>query len=355
MGHVFIIKYLINKYNFESCQRLEKPFYRLFASLGKILLATVAFGLCGLATTTWQLWAWEATAGQEAKQSAVLATPEREVFANKRLARVRLIARTAPTDEAQGALEITMEQGVHTYWRTPGFVGVPPDVSFAGSDNLAEIRLEHPAPQKIVEAGSIAYGWQGRVLWPIFFRRINKNAPARLAMRAHVAFCGTICVPASFAFSLPLDGAADDTTVKLGQDASALLDAAQNAALFALAPANLGLEAPKPLAKEACGAQNPPFGAQHIMACWTFALSRAQSAVEDLFAEGPDQSWLFDVERAQRPEPDAAPDKETFVLFLVQRPQDKSPSSIPITLTASSQHPWETHSWITRFFLPIHI
>src|ERR1700721_3864575 len=61
--------------------------------------------------------------------------------------------------------EIALSPGAITYWRDPGDAGLPPTLDFSGSDNVASVVPEFPAPKRIKEAdGGEAFGYAGGVV-----------------------------------------------------------------------------------------------------------------------------------------------------------------------------------------------
>lgn len=44
-------------------------------------------------------------------------------------------------------LALDLADGWKTYWRTPGEVGFPPEIDWSGSQNIASIDFQWPAPE----------------------------------------------------------------------------------------------------------------------------------------------------------------------------------------------------------------
>ena len=69
--------------------------------------------------------------------------------------KTRLIAATmaAPKPMVNAGIEITMAPGWKTYWRTPGDAGgVPPNLDWAASSNVAAVKMLFPAPGRLETA-----------------------------------------------------------------------------------------------------------------------------------------------------------------------------------------------------------
>ena len=95
-----------------------------------------------------------------------LASPWVELHA----ARVRLLAGPPAVKSAKSYLagvEITLAEGWKTYWRTPGDAGVPPTFDWAGSTNLATIKVGYPAPRRMQEPGAETIGYTSAVIFPV--------------------------------------------------------------------------------------------------------------------------------------------------------------------------------------------
>ena len=64
-------------------------------------------------------------------------------------------------------LDIQLAEGWKAYWRSPGEVGLPPDVSWDGSENLASAQMLWPAPERFTAFGIENFGYKDRVVLPI--------------------------------------------------------------------------------------------------------------------------------------------------------------------------------------------
>jgi DsbC/DsbD-like thiol-disulfide interchange protein len=126
-------------------------------------------------------------------------------------ARMRLL-RGAPlsgTDGVASGIEIALDPGFKTYWRMPGDVGVPPVFDWSGSDNLASIAPDWPAPRRFDEAGVSVIGYGGgNVVLPLRIAAADAGKPVKLALTLSYAACKSICVPekANAALVLTQDG-----------------------------------------------------------------------------------------------------------------------------------------------------
>ena len=132
-----------------------------------------------------------------------LASPWLELHA----ARVRLLAGPPAAKSAKSYLagvEITLAEGWKTYWRTPGDAGVPPQFDWAGSANLATIKVGYPAPRRMQEPGAETIGYKSAVIFPVEVVPSDASKPVGLALTAEFGVCRDICIPAEAKLSLAL-------------------------------------------------------------------------------------------------------------------------------------------------------
>lgn len=122
-------------------------------------------------------------------------------------ARLRLLAAPAgDRDELLLGLEFELLPGWKIYWRTPGDAGFPPEIDWAGSENLDRPSILWPAPERFRVLGLDTFGYRDRVVLPI--RAGLKDATQPLRVRAHVSYlvCDVVCIPGEA--KLALDAAA---------------------------------------------------------------------------------------------------------------------------------------------------
>jgi DsbC/DsbD-like thiol-disulfide interchange protein len=120
--------------------------------------------------------------------------------------RVRLVASPAEKGARsyRAGLEVLMEEGWKTYWRTPGDAGVPPTFDWTGSANAAAIEVSYPAPVRMPEAGGEVIGYKGAVLFPIKVTPQDAAGPVLLKLALEYGICREICIPATATLELSL-------------------------------------------------------------------------------------------------------------------------------------------------------
>lgn len=120
--------------------------------------------------------------------------------------RVRLVAGRVDAEGAAARLvagvEIEMVDDWKTYWRNPGSSGVPPNVDWSKSSNLASARLLFPAPKRFVDRDGDTIGYKGAVVLPIELTAKDASKPVELVVGTEYGICKDICIPVELSFSL---------------------------------------------------------------------------------------------------------------------------------------------------------
>ncbi|MEM7709655.1 MAG: protein-disulfide reductase DsbD domain-containing protein, partial [Pseudomonadota bacterium] len=101
-------------------------------------------------------------------------------------------------------LKLVLDDGWKTYWRSPGEVGLPPELDWAGSENVADLALAYPAPTRFEAFEIQNFGYGGEVVLPLTVTLADGAAPARLDLMANLLVCAEICVPETMSLSLDL-------------------------------------------------------------------------------------------------------------------------------------------------------
>jgi DsbC/DsbD-like thiol-disulfide interchange protein len=203
--------------------------------------------------------------------------------------------------------EIALSPGAITYWRDPGDAGLPPTLDFSGSDNVASVEPEFPAPKRIKEAdGGEAFGYDGSVVFPLAVKPRDPAKPATLKLNADFAVCEKVCLPAKAHLELTLPSAP-------GSPHAGAIDAALAAVPRAVAAKDFG-------ALEALGADS-----------WRLCSAHEDGPPRDLFVEAPEGWWL-------KTAPAHADDgHDCFTLTIGDKPKDGAlPVALRLTLTGGA-------------------
>jgi DsbC/DsbD-like thiol-disulfide interchange protein len=258
----------------------------------RLLLIAMIMGLRGT-----PLIASEASAWQKLTQSSL-----------------RLIsAGGLEADGYHAAIEIALSGQALTYWRTPGDVGVAPELSDDGSDNLEGFHLSFPAPQRYTEAGAEAYGYKDHVLLPLRLMAKDKAAPLNARLHLTYAVCENICIPVDAKLALNFSPHAARTS--LSPDISSAEAAVPQ--IITVGPLLTALKAPKQQ--------------------WAISLPATMGSMSDVFVESPDQ-WFFATLRSpQGP-----------LIELEQSPA-LLPPDIAVRITITTPH--NAYEWPTKLHL----
>lgn len=132
---------------------------------------------------------------------------ESESFANPALE-----ARLITAENGVGPNATSLSAGLHlelgedwkTYWRSPGEVGIPPSIDWAGSENVEAVEFLWPAPERFTAFGIENFGYYDEVVFPLRIALSDPGAPVRLNADVTLLTCSTVCVPQEFTLSLSL-------------------------------------------------------------------------------------------------------------------------------------------------------
>src|SRR5258708_4657987 len=82
-------------------------------------------------------------------------------------AQMRLLLTPGNGGRIVGGVELVLDPGWYTYWRTPGEAGVPPLFDFSGSENVANVEVLYPAPMRKDADGTVSLIYQDEVVLPL--------------------------------------------------------------------------------------------------------------------------------------------------------------------------------------------
>jgi len=128
-------------------------------------------------------------------------------------AQVRLIVPEAfkAGEAVHGGIEVQLEPGAKTYWRSPGETGVAPALDLSASRGLKTGAMLFPAPVAFDDgAGGIAVGYTESLIFPLSLTS-EGLAPAVLSVQFDFGVCHrNMCMPAAASFIVkPGEGEAD--------------------------------------------------------------------------------------------------------------------------------------------------
>ncbi len=111
-----------------------------------------------------------------------------------------------PTGAQIAGLQLRIAQGWMTYWRHPGESGIAPQVDWAGSDNLADLRIHWPEPKLYLKAGYNSIGYKSEVIFPIELTPQDPARPVHLRATLSIGVCADICIPVDLHFDQVIGG-----------------------------------------------------------------------------------------------------------------------------------------------------
>ena len=103
-------------------------------------------------------------------------------------------------------LEIKLARGWHTYWRSPGQAGLPPQIDWSRSqteeNNLKSATLLYPFPARYNSYGLETIGYGERVVFPVDVIPLHKGKALTVDMDADLLLCASICLPKHLTLTL---------------------------------------------------------------------------------------------------------------------------------------------------------
>ena len=117
------------------------------------------------------------------------------------------------------ALELVLEPGWKTYWRSPGDAGLPPEFNWKGS-NIGEVTFHWPAPEVIVSDGVRTLGYHDRLVLPFTVTPEQAGQPVGISAQVNFGLCENICIPASLDLIATAAGGTPDPVIEAAMAAA---------------------------------------------------------------------------------------------------------------------------------------
>ncbi|MCB1385763.1 MAG: hypothetical protein KDJ80_07460 [Nitratireductor sp.] len=118
--------------------------------------------------------------------------------------KARLIAAKDPVSGAlDGVIEVRLDDGWKTYWRSPGSSGIAPEFDFSASRGSFVDHVNFPVPQHISAGEDRFYGYRGTVLFT--FSGMAEMPDNELSLDMLIGVCEEICIPASAHLAIRAD------------------------------------------------------------------------------------------------------------------------------------------------------
>jgi suppressor for copper-sensitivity B len=113
-------------------------------------------------------------------------------------------------------LHFRMASGWKIYWRSPGDAGFPPQVDWAGSENLASASIDWPVPERFSVFGLETLGYEDEVLLPVTATLERPGEALHLAAFVRYLACKEICIPYEARLGLDLPAGAAGSSQEAG-------------------------------------------------------------------------------------------------------------------------------------------
>lgn len=112
-------------------------------------------------------------------------------------ASVRLRADASPQGENRVLLDVKLEEGWKTYWRSPGDGGVAPTITW--QDPVKSAHWFWPVPQRFDVSGITTQGYHNQVSIPM---TLEGKMPAKIAGVLTLSTCKDVCLLTDFPFEI---------------------------------------------------------------------------------------------------------------------------------------------------------
>ncbi|NBM50501.1 MULTISPECIES: protein-disulfide reductase DsbD family protein [unclassified Proteus (in: enterobacteria)] len=114
-------------------------------------------------------------------------------------AQVRATAQKSPTGDVKMLLEVQLESGWKTYWRSPGEGGVAPEINW--SQDVGAMVWHWPSPSAFDVAGIHTQGYDKQVVFPIELTSVDAD---RLTGVLTLSTCSNVCILTDYTLDLDL-------------------------------------------------------------------------------------------------------------------------------------------------------
>lgn len=111
------------------------------------------------------------------------------------------------------ALELVLEPGWKTYWRSPGDAGLAPEFDWKGS-NIGKVDFIWPAPELVVSGGMRTLGFHDRLVLPFTVTPEQPGQPVGISAQVTFGLCENICIPAQLDLVATPAGPAPDPVIE---------------------------------------------------------------------------------------------------------------------------------------------
>jgi len=123
----------------------------------------------------------------------------------------------------QVGVEVKLNPGWKTYWRTPGEAGLAPMFNWAGSENFDSAKVSWPAPKRFSAFDIDNFDYETKVVFPVQIIPKVEGKPISLKLKLDLLVCKDLCVPESYTLSLTIPAGEAEVSADQPELAEALL------------------------------------------------------------------------------------------------------------------------------------
>jgi len=102
----------------------------------------------------------------------------------------------------EALLEVKLDTGWKTYWRSPGEGGVAPSIDWSLSNNLEDVDWHWPMPKRYEFLGVETLGYKEHIIFPMTLHVEDMSKPVFLSGKLTMSSCTSICVLTDYEISL---------------------------------------------------------------------------------------------------------------------------------------------------------
>jgi suppressor for copper-sensitivity B len=128
-------------------------------------------------------------------------------------------------------LQVELQEGWKTYWRSPGEGGAASQLDFSQATNIQDVVWDWPAPKRYNVLGVDTLGYKEAVNFPLTLQLADFAKPVIFKGMLTLASCSTYCVLSSYELDLQFDSNSlliDDAAYSLYHQALAAVPSRQN-------------------------------------------------------------------------------------------------------------------------------
>jgi len=125
---------------------------------------------------------------------------------------VSSVSGTGALPDIEAGVHLDLAPGWYTYWRMPGDSGLAPQFDWAASENVKDITVHWPVPERYDTFDMNSFGYKQTVLFPVTIVPETPGKAMDLSLKMNVLVCNEICVPQTVSADLKIpEGRAIET------------------------------------------------------------------------------------------------------------------------------------------------